>query len=104
MDIVIGLVVLFAIGWVISKSKVLSAILNAVGLAFNIFWGVAFIGVAVWGMIDGDMGLWTILLLLGVGVYFLWPSRGRGRRNAQAEVASSFSAPSQVEAGTSETD
>lgn len=90
MDVVIYIAVLFVIGWVVSKSRILTGILNVIGTALNIFVGVAFIALAVWGLVDGDMEWWLILGSIGIGVYFLWPTRSR--RDRRAEVAAALPA------------
>ncbi|MDZ4180504.1 MAG: hypothetical protein U1E29_14950 [Coriobacteriia bacterium] len=74
MDTIIGLAILFAIGWAISKSKVLSGLLDGLGVAMNWLWGSLFIVGGIWGLISG-WGIWIPLLCMAVGVYFFTTSR-----------------------------
>ena len=70
LDIIIGLAVLLAIGWVVSKSKILSGILNSFGWLWNHFWGALLIGAGVWGLFTGSYQWWMALLSIAVGIYF----------------------------------
>ena len=61
---------LFAIGWVVSKSKILTGILNAFGWLWNHILGALLIGAGVWGLFTGSYQWWVALLSIAVGVYF----------------------------------
>lgn len=73
MDVIIGLAVLFAIGWAISRSKFLSNLLDGLGLAMNWLWGSLCVGGGIWGLFNG-WGFWS-LVCIGVGIYFFTPGR-----------------------------
>ena len=90
MDVVIGLAILFGIGWLVSKSRVLSALLDGFGLLMNWIWGSLFLLGGIWGLFH-DFGVWQSLLCIGLGIYFFIPSRRGSRAEAAAEqVAAAF--------------
>lgn len=101
MDIIIGLAILFAIGWVVSKSKVLSGLLNALGLAMNWLWGSLFIGFGAWSLFTGGTEWWMALLSIGVGIYFLISPKterkiGDAANTAAAAFVDRLTAPEEV--------
>lgn len=77
MDAIYGVfavLVLFALGWAVTKSKVLGAIFNGIGLAMNWLWGSVFVAGGVWGLFN-DLGIWVPIVSIGVGVYFFTTGR-----------------------------
>jgi len=82
----LALLFLLALGWLISKSKVLTAIVNGIGVASNILWGTLFVVGGVWGLFGG-YGIWIPLLSIGVGIYFFTTSRFDAKVSAAVDGA-----------------